>query len=151
MINIGLPSIVAVPIRNNSLGPKIVFFSPGFSKRYPQNIDCIRILHAPKSGKQPLLKIPLLEIDGSPNCSKDWLEIRNGSSRASPQVPGSPFCGKAKPKNILMNDSVWVRFVSDNSTDNSELKGFFLAFYTGNYSDRREDDIYHTNQPTTGW
>lgn len=129
---------------NNTLGPRAVVLSPDFPNSYGPNIDCNWTIQAQKDGKQPIVTMSSLEIEKSPNCTKDWVEVRNGDSESSPPFPHSHYCGRledlekklygrANPVKFVANNSVWVRFVSDSSTDT--LRGFLLTLDSGSYRD----------------
>lgn len=101
--------------------------SPGYPTRnYPPRRDCIWVLHA-QNGRQISLNVTHFEVETSPDCRFDYLEIRNGGEASSPLV--GRFCGTSIPRNIISHGHVmFLRFKSDRSMS---AKGFEIFYDTG--------------------
>ena len=123
---------------NTTMGPKVIAMSPNFPESYGPNINCTWTIIPRKDDKPATITLSWLEIETSTNCSKDRLEIRNGDSKYSPPFPRSPYCGSLEDLKISLygtdkrnvnfypNQSVWIKFVSDQSKDN--MRGFLVTY-----------------------
>lgn len=63
------------------------------------------------------------------NCSKDFLELRDGPIQSSPLI--GKYCGKEIPKYINSTGRhLFVKFVSDDSVEDN---GFSARYFKGQY------------------
>lgn len=62
---------------------KRAFSSPGFPRFYPDNIDCVTFIVAP-SGYRILIEFEELMLEHEPQCTYDFLEMFEPSSRKPP-------------------------------------------------------------------
>lgn len=62
------------------------------------------------------------ELEYTPGCKNDFLEVHDGSHGYDKPLPGSPYCGKVFPPELTSTDRyLWIHFKSD---ENIEYKGF---------------------------
>ncbi|KAL3836256.1 hypothetical protein ACJMK2_021695 [Sinanodonta woodiana] len=88
-------------------------FSPGYPGSYPRNANCQIRISAP-SGTTLSLYFNSLRIEPHPNCSYDYLEIKNGSTSVSPLL--ARLCGFSLPNPIFAaTNEIWLNFITDNS------------------------------------
>ena len=66
------------------------FSSPNFPKTYPPHAKCEWLLEAPE-GHYIQMKFIRFELEKHAICKYDYLEIRDGSSKTSPQI--GRYCG----------------------------------------------------------
>ncbi|KAK2531299.1 Cubn [Columba livia] len=87
--------------------------SPRWPGRHPNNMDCSIILRAPRNHTISLF-FHAFSLEDSIQCSRDFLEVRNGSDVQSPLL--GRFCGNTVPSPIFpQNHVVYLRFKSDFS------------------------------------
>ncbi|XP_074049030.1 cubilin [Macrotis lagotis] len=88
--------------------------SPNYPENYPPHTDCIWTISAP-SGK--LVKLQFedqFNIEISPNCASNYLELRDGGDSNAPIL--FKFCGSSLPSTQLSSsNAVYLRFRSDDS------------------------------------
>ncbi|XP_059901037.1 cubilin [Gadus macrocephalus] len=85
--------------------------SPGWPDVYPHNTDCTVVLMAPQ-GSSISLFFNSFDIEGHSLCAYDYLEVRNGSTAASP--PLGRFCGSGLPAPVFPGtNALYLRFKSD--------------------------------------
>lgn len=96
------------------------FYSPNYPKSYPNDTDCYRLLEADKG---MLLKLDFRDefnLEDSPDCRFDYLEVLDGQYGYSNSL--GKFCGTNFPPEITSKTRfLWLRFHSD---ENIEGKGF---------------------------
>lgn len=69
-------------------------------------------------------------LENSTNCSKDYLEIRDGDSSTAPLI--GRYCGDTIPKTLpSYGDVIYLHFVTDNSDSTSS--GFVLSYTTASF------------------
>ncbi|KAH0568173.1 hypothetical protein KQX54_019308 [Cotesia glomerata] len=95
--------------------------SPSYPDSYPMNAECVWILNS-SPGNRISLTFSEFDIESSPNCDRDYLEIRENSP--SGKLLGA-FCGNTIDP-ITSNTKLWIKFRSDSSGTG---KGF-LGEYT---------------------
>ncbi|XP_044264851.1 uncharacterized protein LOC123011473 isoform X2 [Tribolium madens] len=103
------------------------FYSPGFEDKpnYTNNTNCVRVLEAPAAHFIRLDFRDYFEMEGSPDCANDFLEIRDGLHGYN-QLIEKKFCGKEFPPVIESSDRyLWIHFRSD---ENIEYKGFRAVY-----------------------
>ncbi|OXU20544.1 hypothetical protein TSAR_014165, partial [Trichomalopsis sarcophagae] len=99
--------------------------SPNYPERYPKNKECVWIIEAKNKYLISLSAISF-EIELSPNCAYDYLEIRSGSQENSPLL--GRFCGKTINQEIVsMTNQMYIKFVSDSSLQDA---GFELDWHS---------------------
>ncbi|XP_012540616.2 uncharacterized protein LOC105839105 [Monomorium pharaonis] len=119
---------VPVPCEKFVVGDstKKEFYSPNYPDQYPNQTICERVLEAEKG---MLLKLDFRDefnLEDSPNCAFDYLEVRDGQYGYS-NLLGN-FCGTNFPPEITSKTRyLWLRFRSD---DNIEGKGFKAVWST---------------------
>lgn len=95
--------------------------SPSYPDSYPLNAECVWEINT-SPGNRISLTFSDFDIESSPSCDRDYLEIREDS--AVGQLIGA-YCGNAIDP-IASNARLWLKFRSDNSGTG---KGF-LGEYT---------------------
>ncbi|XP_057337332.1 cubilin-like isoform X2 [Microplitis mediator] len=95
--------------------------SPSYPDSYPLNAECVWELNT-SPGNRISLTFSDFDIESSPSCNRDYLEIREDS--AVGQLIGA-YCGNTIDP-IASNARLWLKFRSDNSGTG---KGF-LGEYT---------------------
>ena len=80
--------------------------SPSYPQNYPVYTECIYTISQP-NGTHVNMTILNMDIEYDSNCGWDYLEIRDGSSEASPLI--DRLCGDSRAF-LQSNDSdVWIR------------------------------------------
>lgn len=121
-------------ISNGSYG--VMIESPGFPHHYPSLLHCIWDFVAP-FGQRIQFVFTHLDIESSPNCTYDFLEIKEGSSGNLPNSKSSHtimrFCNWTSSSDYLVPPPITtsgsfaqVIFHSDNGISG---KGFQLLFH----------------------
>ncbi|XP_040449627.1 cubilin isoform X3 [Falco naumanni] len=127
--------------------------SPGWPGRHPSNMDCSIILQAPPNHTISLF-FHAFSLEDSVQCSRDFLEVRNGSDVQSPLL--GRFCGNSVPSPIFpQNHVVYLRFKSDISgardgyeitwTSSSNGCGGTLYGSTGSFASPNYPATYQNN------
>uniref|UniRef100_A0A914PMU8 CUB domain-containing protein n=1 Tax=Panagrolaimus davidi TaxID=227884 RepID=A0A914PMU8_9BILA len=114
------------------------FASPRFPRKYPSNIDCVRVIFAPASYDIVLTFKNVFQIETSyektvfseevgisTNCPNDYLEVRDGRYSFSPLI--GQFCGMKSPGTEIRAKSgfMWLHFHSDGLL---EYRGFMAEY-----------------------
>ncbi|XP_054027363.1 cubilin [Dryobates pubescens] len=103
------------------------FSSPGYPEPYPINTECVwRILSSP--GNRLQLSFIAFQMEESSSCTKDYLEIREGSRSGR---LAARLCGHTLPSNYTstLAHVLWVKFVSDGSGTDVGFKATFSHLY----------------------
>ncbi|KAL0627634.1 Cubilin [Plecturocebus cupreus] len=88
--------------------------SPNHPDNYPPHADCIWILAAPSETRIQLQFEDQFDIEVTPNCTSNYLELRDGVDSDAPIL--SKFCGTVLPSGQWSSGEVmYLRFRSDNS------------------------------------
>uniref|UniRef100_A0A8B9N9X7 Cubilin n=1 Tax=Accipiter nisus TaxID=211598 RepID=A0A8B9N9X7_9AVES len=127
--------------------------SPGWPGHHPNNMDCSIILRAPMNHTISLF-FHAFSLEDSIQCSRDFLEVRNGSDVQSPLL--GRFCGNTVPSPIFpQNHVVYIHFKSDFSgahdgyeitwTSSSTGCGGTLYGITGSFASPSYPATYHNN------
>ncbi|XP_004716072.1 cubilin [Echinops telfairi] len=88
--------------------------SPNYPDNYPQHADCIWILFAPPGKLLQLQFEDQFNIEVTPNCTANYLELRDGADSNARLL--SKLCGTSLPGSQLSSEEVmYLRFRSDNS------------------------------------
>ncbi|KAL7745333.1 hypothetical protein ACLKA6_015352 [Drosophila palustris] len=99
--------------------------SPLYPLNYSNALDCIWQLSAPQR-TQMELQFELFELDNTPRCSGDWLEVRNGGNNNSALI--GRFCGTSIPQRIpSFTHELYLHFHTD---DVAVARGFRLKWRT---------------------
>ncbi|XP_068084312.1 neuropilin and tolloid-like protein 1 [Anabrus simplex] len=101
------------------------FYSPNYPMQYPNNTDCVRVLDA---GSGQIIKLDFRDefnIEPSPNCVYDFLEVRDGGHGYDHLI--GKFCGHNHPPTVIQSKGrhLWVHFHSD---ENIEYSGFSAVY-----------------------
>ena len=84
--------------------------SPGYSRRYKGNLDCLWKIVVPNGFNIRIRFRPPFHIEDSSGCSRDYLMLSNSNRFRNPLI----FCGKRRPRSLVIpTNKVWVRFHSD--------------------------------------
>lgn len=90
-----------------------IFNSPDYPAAYHPHAECVwSVVSSP--GNQLQLSFLTFQLESSPNCHKDFVEIREGN--ATGRLVGR-YCGNSLPGNYssIKGHILWIRFVSDGS------------------------------------
>ncbi|XP_071443305.1 cubilin [Hetaerina americana] len=97
--------------------------SPGSPGKYPINRDCYWELIVPL-GSRIQMNFFTLQIEAHPNCSYDFLEVRDGLQPSSPLL--NKYCNSTLPSPLVTSgNNALLYFHSDNSSSDY---GFQLTF-----------------------
>ncbi|XP_058153894.1 cubilin [Dasypus novemcinctus] len=103
--------------------------SPLYPAKYPYNQNCSWTLQAQPPFSHITVSFSHFDLESSPACSHDYLEVLDGSSEDAP-LRGR-FCGPSMPPPLTsFSHALTLRFVSDSSRN---LEGFH-ATYTASSS-----------------
>ncbi|XP_043916230.1 cubilin-like [Protopterus annectens] len=103
------------------------FNSPNYPDPYPIDRECVwNIISSP--GNRLQLSFTAFQLQSSPGCVNDYLEIREGHSTG--HLVGR-FCGDSLPSNYtsIIGHILWVKFVSDHSVVGSGFQAAFSHLY----------------------
>ncbi|KAI4562255.1 hypothetical protein MJT46_011217 [Ovis ammon polii x Ovis aries] len=104
-----------------------IFNSPGYPEVYPANVECVwNVVSSP--GNQLQLSFIAFQLEESQDCSRDFVEIREGS--ATGRLVGR-YCGNALPLNYssALGHILWIRFVSDGSGSGVGFQAAFASIF----------------------
>ncbi|CAG5136894.1 unnamed protein product, partial [Candidula unifasciata] len=97
--------------------------SPGYPGNYPHNRDCGWTV-AVSPGKNILFSFAALGLEQHPNCSFDYLEIRDGESSDAQLI--QRFCSSERPAPVQTTGPyAYVQFHSDHSMSD---RGFHITY-----------------------
>ncbi|XP_017480349.1 PREDICTED: uncharacterized protein LOC108369696 [Rhagoletis zephyria] len=100
------------------------FYSPDYPNDYPKNINCTRIITAPKGQIIRLDFRNSFHIEAKEECKFDFLEIRDGQYGFSTLI--GKYCGTDFPPEITSKERyLWLHFHSDESI---EYSGFTAVY-----------------------
>ncbi|XP_077015414.1 cubilin-like [Tamandua tetradactyla] len=104
-----------------------VFDSPGYPDTYPLNTECIWTIHS-SPGNQLQLSFTAFQLEDSPACSGDLVELREGS--ATGRLLGR-FCGRTPPPtySTVLGRALWVRFASDGAGSGPGFQATFTSVF----------------------
>ncbi|XP_076334873.1 mannan-binding lectin serine protease 1-like isoform X1 [Tachypleus tridentatus] len=98
--------------------------SPNFPKKYPSNAQCRFMIQAPQD-HVVVLKFNKLELENVPNCTFDYVELRDGHHKDADLL--GRFCGHTQDEEIVSSqEKMLVIFKSD---DFSEFSGFQADYW----------------------
>ncbi|KMZ09600.1 uncharacterized protein LOC6725870 isoform X2 [Drosophila simulans] len=107
-------------------------YSPEYPNLYPKNINCTRVITAPKGQIIRLDFRNSFNIEAKEGCKFDFLEIRDGQYGFSSLI--GKFCGTDFPPEITSKERyLWLHFHSDETI---EYTGFSAVY---EYLDRSRD------------
>ena len=87
--------------------PNGILSSPSYPDNYPDNANCVYTISQP-AGTAIVLTLHTMDINYSNTCTFDYLEIRDGSSAASPLL--GKLCGSEIPAPIQSSQNqVWMK------------------------------------------
>lgn len=88
--------------------------SPGWPAGYASDVDCAVVLRAPQNHTISLF-FHAFGLEDSGGCTRDFLEVRNGSESTSPLL--GKYCGTLLPNPIFSQSrDLYLRFKSDGAT-----------------------------------
>ncbi|KRF98216.1 uncharacterized protein Dwil_GK20080 [Drosophila willistoni] len=107
-------------------------YSPEYPNLYPKNINCTRVITAPKGQIIRLDFRNSFNIEAKEECKFDFLEIRDGQYGFSTLI--GKYCGTDFPPEITSKERyLWLHFHSDETI---EYTGFSAVY---EYLDRNRD------------
>ncbi|XP_017113399.1 uncharacterized protein LOC108136596 [Drosophila elegans] len=107
-------------------------YSPEYPNLYPKNINCTRVITAPKGQIIRLDFRNSFNIEAKEECKFDFLEIRDGQYGFSTLI--GKYCGTDFPPEITSKERyLWLHFHSDETI---EYTGFSAVY---EYMDRNRD------------
>ncbi|XP_030378918.1 uncharacterized protein LOC115627404 [Scaptodrosophila lebanonensis] len=99
-------------------------YSPEYPNLYPKNINCTRVITAPKGQIIRLDFRNSFNIEAKEECKFDFLEIRDGQYGFSTLI--GKYCGTDFPPEITSKERyLWLHFHSDETI---EYNGFSAVF-----------------------
>ncbi|XP_005387022.1 PREDICTED: cubilin [Chinchilla lanigera] len=104
-----------------------IFETPGYPDVYPPRVECVwNIMSSP--GNRVQLSFISFQLEDSQNCSKDFMEIREGG--ATGHLLGR-YCGSSLPHNysFIAEGHLWIRFVSDGSYNSMGFQATFTMIF----------------------
>ncbi|XP_044176251.1 bone morphogenetic protein 1-like isoform X2 [Acropora millepora] len=96
--------------------------SPSYPFDYPNNMMCTWRITAP-SGSRLLLTFNYFRLESGPCSTRDYLEVRDGSSSTSTRI--GTFCGTYALNILSSGPYLWIRFRSDSLLS---YKGFHARY-----------------------
>ncbi|KAG8515901.1 Cubilin, partial [Galemys pyrenaicus] len=121
--------------------------SPNHPDNYPQNADCIWLLAAPPGKLIRLQFEDQFSIEVTPNCSSNYLELRDGADSNAPVL--SKFCGNSLPSSQFSSGEVmYLRFRTDNSSTHVGFKAKYYIAQCGGIVTGQSGVIESIGYPT---
>ncbi|XP_026541990.1 cubilin-like [Notechis scutatus] len=106
--------------------------SPYWPNSYLNNRQCIYIIRQTPNEKI-YLNFTHLELERHPNCSQNYIEIRDGDTEMAPLI--NKFCGSILPSAITSSQSsLWIKFKSDISVNISNFRATYEVACGGSLS-----------------
>ncbi|ODM98815.1 Cubilin [Orchesella cincta] len=97
--------------------------SPGYPGKYPHDRDCTWQIKV-SLGKKIQLVFASFQLENHPNCSYDYLEIRDGLEETAPVL--EKLCNTTVPAPVISSGPyLTIRFHSD---DSSSDRGFLITY-----------------------
>ncbi|XP_033150281.1 cubilin homolog [Drosophila busckii] len=97
--------------------------SPEYPLNYSHNLDCVWRLTVPL-GNQLELQTEMFQLQATPSCSGDYLEVRNGGSNSSALI--GRYCGSNMPRRLpSYTHELYLHFHTDHVGSG---RGFRLAW-----------------------
>uniref|UniRef100_A0A452U8T7 Cubilin n=1 Tax=Ursus maritimus TaxID=29073 RepID=A0A452U8T7_URSMA len=121
--------------------------SPGHPDNYPQHADCTWLLAAPPGKLIRLQFEDQFNIEETPNCTSNYLELRDGADSNAPVL--SKVCGRSLPSSQLSSgDVMYLRFRSDNSPTQVGFKIKYAIAHCGGRVTGQSGVIESSGYPT---
>ncbi|XP_006894385.1 PREDICTED: cubilin-like [Elephantulus edwardii] len=121
--------------------------SPNHPDNYPPHADCIWILSAPPGKLVQLQFEDQFNIEITPNCTSNYLELRDGADANAPIL--SKSCGTSLPRSQLSSDeTMYLRFRTDNSPTHVGFKAKYSIALCGGRVTGRSGIIESIGYPT---
>ncbi len=99
------------------------FSSPGYPGKYPHDRDCTWQIKG-SLGKRLQLVFATFQLETHPNCSYDYVEVRDGLEDSAPVL--EKLCNTTVPAPVISSGPyLTVRFHSD---DSSSDQGFLITY-----------------------
>ncbi|XP_023561215.1 cubilin [Octodon degus] len=104
-----------------------IFETPGYPDVYPPNTECVWNIRSSPSNRIQL-SFMSFQLEASQDCSKDFVEIREGNSTG--HLVGR-YCGSSLPQNfsVTVENLMWIRFVSDGSHNSMGFQASFTMIF----------------------
>ncbi|KAK2156973.1 hypothetical protein LSH36_201g01018 [Paralvinella palmiformis] len=103
--------------------PRGSFSTPNYPMHYYKHHNCTWVIHA-LPGEEITLEFEDFDVEKAPNCSFDYIEIREGIDVTGNLI--GRLCGQGVPGFFQSQTSMWIHFVSDNSFTR---RGFLAHYY----------------------
>ncbi|XP_056277312.1 neuropilin-1a-like isoform X2 [Pseudoliparis swirei] len=134
----------------NFTAPRGVVRTPGFPDKYPNNLDCIFMIFAPKMSE---IVVEFDSFDMEPDttpppgalCRYDWLEVWDGFPAVGPHI--GRYCGQTSPGRVVSYTGILSMIIT---TDNAIAREGFSANYTireRSLPPGREDEAFACMEP----
>ncbi|XP_008147050.2 cubilin [Eptesicus fuscus] len=124
--------------------------SPNHPDNYPQHADCIWLIAAPPGKLIRLQFEDQFNIEVTPNCTSNYLELRDGADSNAPII--SKFCGTSLPRSQLSSGEViYLRFRSDNSSTHVGFKAKYSIAQCGGTLTGQSGVIQSIGYPTLAY
>ncbi|XP_036315022.1 cubilin [Pipistrellus kuhlii] len=124
--------------------------SPNHPDNYPQHADCIWLIAAPPGKLIRLQFEDQFNIEVTPNCTSNYLELRDGADSNAPII--SKFCGTSLPRSHLSSgEMMYLRFRSDNSSTHVGFKAKYSIAQCGGTLTGQSGVIQSIGYPTLAY
>ncbi|XP_078366708.1 uncharacterized protein LOC144650822 [Oculina patagonica] len=94
--------------------------TPYYDTQYPNKLDCAWTITVSSDQKDLRLKFTAFDLEGSVNCTADYVVIRDGKEKTSPLI--GRYCGKTLPEPV--NASAQSLYIMFHSDELDTFKGF---------------------------
>ncbi|KAG8443219.1 hypothetical protein GDO86_011865 [Hymenochirus boettgeri] len=106
--------------------------SPQWPQPYTGNKQCIYIISQPANEKVDL-RFTNLELQSGSECSRSYLEIRDGDTETAPLI--GRYCNSSIPSPVTSSSkALWIKFKSDSSVARSSFRAFYQVACGGHLS-----------------
>ncbi|KZS21868.1 Tolloid 2-like protein, partial [Daphnia magna] len=105
--------------------------SPNFPSPYPASKQCVYVI-ALDPGKAVRLDFLTFDVEGSPDCRYDYVEIRDGDNSNSTLI--GRYCGPPSlipPPIVSTHNYLWIKFQTDASDQNLGFQANYSSIDVG--------------------
>ncbi|XP_050407117.2 cubilin, partial [Patella vulgata] len=106
------------------------FTSPSYPNSYPAATECVWTIQS-SPGNSILISFSVFNIESSPSCVSDYVEIRQVNAAGS--LIGR-YCGSSIPSNVTTANGIWMKFRSNNLTTGTGFVGEYNSVFGGDLS-----------------
>ncbi|KAL4234609.1 Domain first found in C1r [Mactra antiquata] len=129
------------------------FYSPAYPDQYPNKVDCVMYLQAPRGFNIMMYFTDKFSVEESEGCKFDYIELRDGPFGYSKFI--ARFCGEGFPVTIQTESRfLWARFASDDLVQFEGFRAVYEYKVDTDYNEMKDSErvcrIYMDNMALDG-